>query len=104
MNIGPLTAEHASSTSAGAPTALGRGSPVGHLKPIKFIMDVENYTAIIPGTGNEPTAFTEVRDVAQGVIAAYSLDAPWTPKTGWMAGEITSYNQVLSIAERVRGE
>jgi hypothetical protein len=104
VKLTPLTTKHVSSPTAGAPVTPGGGDPIGYLKPIKFIMDVENCTATIPGTGDELTAFTEVRDVAQGVMAACSLDAPWVPKTGWMAGEITSYNQVLAIAERVRGQ
>jgi hypothetical protein len=76
---------------------------IGHLRNMSFVVDVEKGTATIPGTGDAAVAFTEIHDVGRGVVAACSLESTWTPKTGWMAGDVMSYNDVVKIAEEVRG-
>jgi nucleoside-diphosphate-sugar epimerase len=73
------------------------------MQPLKFIVDVENNTATIPGTGNEIVGFTEVHDIGRAVAAACSLDAAWTRKTGWIVGDLITYNEVVKIAEEVKG-
>jgi hypothetical protein len=88
--------------SSDAPSQNGQ-SPVGHLNPLKFVIDVESGTAQIPGTGDAITGFTEISDVGRGAAAACALESAWEPKTGWMVGDVCSYNDVLKIAEEVRG-
>jgi hypothetical protein len=82
-------------------------SNLGHLQPLKFIVDVENGTATIPGSGpgdeQTPTAFTEIYDVAQGVVSACSLESAWTPMTGCMNGGALTYGEVVRLAEKIRG-
>ncbi|KAJ3279470.1 hypothetical protein HK104_001435 [Borealophlyctis nickersoniae] len=71
---------------------------VGHLHPLKFIVDVENGTANIPGTGDEPLIFTAVEDVAKFVAAA--LDLPkWEARSG-MAGETMEIKPSLVVTGR----
>jgi nucleoside-diphosphate-sugar epimerase len=89
--------------SAAAPAKADGENPVGHLVPVKFIIDTENGTAAVPGTGDGPIAFTEIRDVGRGVAAACALEAPWTPRTGTMAGDMLSYNAVVRLAEDITG-
>jgi len=74
---------------------------VGYLYPFKFVIDVENCTATIPGDGSAEVAFTSLDDIATFVAA--SLDLPQWPKQLNMVGEKLSYSQVLAIAEKVRG-
>jgi len=63
---------------------------------------VENYTAILPGLGEDKVAFTEVNDVGRFVAA--SLDLPQWPKQLNMVGDKFTYNEVVVIAEKVRGK
>ena len=75
---------------------------LGYLLPFKFVVDVENYTAILPGLGEDKVAFTEAKDVGRFVAA--SLDLPRWPKQLNMVGEKLTYNEVVAIAEKVRGK
>jgi hypothetical protein len=88
----------------GAPVKADGELPTGHLHPEKIIVDVEACTAKIPGTGDEPIALTEIGDVGRGVAAACALEAAWTPYTGYLVRETTTYNEVVRLAEGVRGE
>ncbi|KNC96789.1 uncharacterized protein SPPG_07994 [Spizellomyces punctatus DAOM BR117] len=74
----------------------------GHLQPLKFVIDTENRTANIPGTGNEPVVMTTVQDVAKFVVGSLSLPS-WPEKSG-IIGDLTTYNHVVKAAERITGE
>lgn len=75
---------------------------IGQLKPLSFVVDVEKGEAVIPGKGDNKVVFTSAGDVAAFVAA--SLDLETWPERSSMAGDVLSYNQVVEIAERVRGE
>ena len=47
---------------------------VGQLQPLKFVVDVENCSATIPGDGTQPLVLTRAEDVGAFVVA--SLDLP----------------------------
>ncbi|TPX69822.1 hypothetical protein SpCBS45565_g02240 [Spizellomyces sp. 'palustris'] len=74
----------------------------GHLRPLKFVIDTENRTANIPGTGNEPIIMTTVQNVAKFVVGSLSLPS-WPEKSG-IIGDLTNYNHVVKAVERITGE
>ena len=81
---------------------LASGTPgVGYLRPLKMVLDVENCTAMVPGDGNVPVVMTRAEDV--GAFVAAALDLPQWPEVSRMAGDRMSYNEVLKLAESVRG-
>jgi uncharacterized protein YbjT (DUF2867 family) len=75
---------------------------VGHLLPLKFIFDVENCKATIPGDGSAQYVMTRVEDVAQFVDASLSLEK-W-PEHSEMRGDRRSLKEILALAEAVRGK
>lgn len=75
---------------------------VGYLKPLKFGVDVENAKASLVGDGNAPVMYTRGEDV--GAFVAASLDLQKWPELSSMAGDTKSYNQVIELAEKIRGE
>ncbi|KAF5360694.1 hypothetical protein D9756_005118 [Leucocoprinus leucothites] len=80
------------------------GAPKPHEGPLKmfpYIVDIASHKAIIPGTGDEKVTFTTVEDVGRFVAAAVKLER-WPEELG-MAGETTTYNQVIRDAEAVTG-
>jgi uncharacterized protein YbjT (DUF2867 family) len=74
---------------------------IGHLGSIKVVVDVENATATVPGTGDQKTAFTTGEDVGAFVAASLELDK-W-PENSGMVGDVKTYNEVIKLAENVRG-
>jgi len=77
------------------------GTPgIGHLQPLKFIVDVENGTARVPGTGEQKMAFTTGEDVGSFVAASLDLDK-W-PENSSMVGDVKTYNEVIALAEKFR--
>lgn len=82
---------------------LASGTPgVGHLKPLKFIWDVENCTARIPGDGSSYVVFTCAEDV--GKFVAASLDLEKWPEVSRMKGDTKTLNEVVKLAEKSRGK
>ena len=75
---------------------------VGHLQPLKFLVDLENYRATIPGDGSAFLVFTRVEDVGRFVAASLSLEK-W-PEYSEMRGDRKPLAEVLALAEAVRGE
>ncbi|PSN73450.1 NAD(P)-binding protein [Corynespora cassiicola Philippines] len=65
------------------------------------MVDVDGGIAAIPGTGNDPIDFTYTFDTGRYIAALLSLPA-WEPKY-FIAGETKTWNQVVEIAERVKG-
>jgi nucleoside-diphosphate-sugar epimerase len=72
-----------------------------NLRPLTFVVDMANKTAAIPGTGNDPMAFTYSLDVAKFVEAA--LDLPEWEETTFCYGEKTTWNSFVRMAEEARG-
>jgi uncharacterized protein YbjT (DUF2867 family) len=83
--------------SIGNPHGLGG---MGTLEPFIFSIDIQNFTATIPGTGNDPFVLTRVEDIAKFVTASLALEK-WPEFLG-MAGDITTLNEILHVAEAVR--
>ncbi|KAM6519222.1 hypothetical protein FALCPG4_012869 [Fusarium falciforme] len=72
-----------------------------HLLPLSFAIDVANKKAAIPGTGNEPIAFTYTYDVAK-FVAAFLEEPKWDELTVCY-GEKTTWNEFVKVAEEVTG-
>lgn len=72
-----------------------------YLKPWTIIIDIENKSAAIPGSGNDLVTFTYSFDVAKFVVAALSLDK-W-PREMRVIGDTMTWNEVLRLAEEARG-
>ncbi|KAJ3548981.1 hypothetical protein NM208_g568 [Fusarium decemcellulare] len=72
-----------------------------HLKPIFMMVDIANRAAAIPGGGNTTVTFTYTRDIARCVVGMIDVDK-WE-KRSFIVGDRISINEVLAIAERVRG-
>lgn len=77
---------------------------MGYLRPLSGpgIVDVEHCSALIAGDGTVQTVLTRVEDIAAFVAA--SLDLPEWPEISRMTGELVSYNEVVAVAETVRGK
>ncbi|KAF5365654.1 hypothetical protein D9758_003165 [Tetrapyrgos nigripes] len=78
-------------------------SGIGHLKPLKFWIDVENCTASIPGGGNTKLAYTRVEDVGVFIDKVLDVQEEW-PKVLRFAGAVVTHNELVKIAEDVRGK
>jgi uncharacterized protein YbjT (DUF2867 family) len=76
---------------------------IGPLKPLKFWIDVENCKATIPGDGNQRLVYTSVEDVGKFVAKALDVDQEW-PKALRIVGASVTHNELVKIAEGVRGE
>lgn len=72
-----------------------------YLQPLIFVVDMAHNTAAIPGSGDTPVVFTHTFDVAKFVAALVNQDV-W-PKRSIIVGDRMTWNQVLSIAEEVKG-
>ncbi|PPQ79840.1 hypothetical protein CVT26_012568 [Gymnopilus dilepis] len=68
---------------------------------LPFVVDIKEGKADIPGTGDELITLTRWQDVGKFVAAAVDLEK-WE-KDSSMAGEVTTYNEVVKIAEEVTG-
>jgi uncharacterized protein YbjT (DUF2867 family) len=76
---------------------------VATLKPLKFWIDVENCRATIPGDGNMKLAYTAVEDVGEFVAKALNMPGEW-PQTLRIVGATVTHNELVKIAESIRGE
>ncbi|KAM0520633.1 hypothetical protein ACHAPE_003030 [Trichoderma viride] len=72
-----------------------------HLPPMSFVVDMNSKKAAIPGTGNEPIAFTYSYDVAK-FVSAYLGASKWE-ETAYVYGEKTTWNAFIKVAEEVTG-
>lgn len=73
-----------------------------HMGVFGIHIDMLNKAAAIPGTGNDKISFTYTYDIAKFVDAALSLSR-WE-KGLFCYGDLRTYNEILEIAERSRGE
>ncbi|KAG4267321.1 hypothetical protein FPRO04_04933 [Fusarium proliferatum] len=74
-----------------------------HLKHADFLVDIANKVAAVPGTGEDKVVFTYSFDVARFVDALVNTDEKW-PKNSVIIGEKITANEIVAMAERVRGE
>ena len=82
---------------------LGHGTPgAGYINNFSFAVDIGKCTAAIPGDGNNKIPFTLTKDVGDFVTASLDLDK-W-PEVSMMAGDLKAYNEILALAEDIRGE
>ncbi|KAF7540208.1 hypothetical protein G7054_g1609 [Neopestalotiopsis clavispora] len=72
-----------------------------YTQTIPVVIDMEANAAAIPGSGETPVAFTHTNDIAKFVVA--SLDLPHWPREGWIVGDKVTWNEVLEMAESVKG-
>lgn len=74
-----------------------------YLTPWVFAIDIAHKVAGIPGSGNVSAIYTYSGDVAKFVVAAIGLpDGIWH-KHSTMIGDRRTLNEVLGIAEPIRG-
>lgn len=71
-------------------------------KPYRFLFNVEECKAILPGDGTAYIVYTRVEDVARFVAA--SLEMGKWPVISQMQGERLTLNEILRIVEDIRGE
>ena len=74
---------------------------LGHSYPFKFLFDVENCTATLPGDGSPYIVYTRLEDI--GKFVAASLDLERWPELSQMRGDRIRLNEILRLAEEVRG-
>lgn len=79
----------------------GEEEALAGLRPWNFVLNVKAGTADFAGDGTGPMVLTDMRDVAQFVWHALSLEK-WSPDTG-MRGDIKSFRELVQILERVQG-
>ncbi|KAG2173669.1 hypothetical protein INT43_005089 [Umbelopsis isabellina] len=74
-------------------------SDKSYMKPLPGIwpLDLKQKTLRILGSGDEPVTFTAARDVARAL--AHLVDVPDWPEYTYVAGETTTWNQVLRRME-----
>lgn len=72
-----------------------------YLKPFTAFVDIAAGKASIPGSGDTPGVFTYSHDAAKFTAAALTLDK-WE-KESYVIGTRTTLNNIVKVAEDVRG-
>ncbi|KAI8656196.1 NAD(P)-bd-dom domain-containing protein [Fusarium keratoplasticum] len=72
-----------------------------HLTATVPVIDIANAVAAIPGTGDEPVAFSYSFDVAK--VVARLLEIPEWQQTTYIIGDKLSWNELLGLAQEARG-
>ncbi|KAJ4225653.1 hypothetical protein NW757_014290 [Fusarium falciforme] len=73
-----------------------------HLTATVPVIDIANAVAAIPGTGDEPVAFSYSFDVAK--VVARLLEIPEWQQTTYIVGDKLSWNELLGLAQEARGQ
>ncbi|KAF7322348.1 NmrA domain-containing protein [Mycena chlorophos] len=68
---------------------------LGPLKPLKFFVDIENCTAVIPGDGELKLVYTTVEDVGAFVAKALDAQEDW-PESLRIVGSAVTHNELLA--------
>nr|GAT50695.1 predicted protein [Mycena chlorophos] len=76
---------------------------LGPLKPLKFFVDIESCTAVIPGDGELKLAYTTVEDVGAFVAKALDVQEDW-PESLRIVGSTVTHNELVRVAEKIRGK
>ncbi|CAG8219838.1 unnamed protein product [Penicillium salamii] len=77
------------------------GKIKSYLRPFPTVIDIEHRVAAIPGNGDVPITFTYSFDVARFVVS--SLDLEEWPDESRMAGDVLTWNELVSLAEEILG-
>ncbi|RMJ19900.1 hypothetical protein CDV36_000427 [Fusarium kuroshium] len=72
-----------------------------HLTTTVPVIDIANAVAAIPGTGDEPVAFSYSIDVAR--VVARLLEISEWQETTYIIGDKLSWNRLLELAQEARG-
>ncbi|KAM0425586.1 hypothetical protein ACHAPT_009117 [Fusarium lateritium] len=72
-----------------------------HLTTMAPVIDMANAVAAIPGTGDEPVAFSYSFDVAK--VVARLLEMSEWQETTYIIGDKLSWNEFLRLAQETRG-
>lgn len=73
-----------------------------HLRPFTWAIDMANGKAVIPGTGDEKITVTYSIDLARVIVKLLDEKDKW-PERGLLSGSDISLNEILAIAEKIRG-
>ncbi|KAL8968395.1 MAG: hypothetical protein Q9183_002477 [Haloplaca sp. 2 TL-2023] len=73
-----------------------------YMTPETPFIDIDARKAAIPGTGDEPVAWTLTRDVAKFVRKMVESDQP-SPKKSIVVGDTVSFDEIVRLAEAARG-
>lgn len=73
-----------------------------NLQPVTFGMDMVSCQAAIPGDGNDVIGMTYTYDMAEFLIKLLELEE-W-PEFSIFVGDDVTYNELLRLAEEVRGK
>ncbi len=74
-----------------------------HLRPFYWGIDMANGKAVIPGSGNDKFTVTYSKDLARFIVRLLDEKEKW-PERGYLAGSDISFNELLIIAENIRGK
>lgn len=79
------------------------GSPhfKSHIPAWPMFVDISHQSAAIPGSGNEPIAFTHSSDLAEFTVR--SLDLKVWRKESYVVGEKLTWNEFVKLAEDAKG-
>ena len=72
-----------------------------YLPPEACFLDIAHGQAAVPGSGDDLIAFTYSKDA--GRLVARSLDLPLWPERSIIVGDRMSYNDLISLVERIKG-
>ncbi|KAK5991787.1 Oxidoreductase swnR [Cladobotryum mycophilum] len=75
-----------------------------YIRSIRSILpiDLKEWSAVIPGTGNEPAGFTSARDVGKAIAALATTTEKWDQHT-YIYGEQITWNVLLKKLEKHNG-
>lgn len=73
-----------------------------NLEPYTFGINLSHRIAVIPGDGNDVICMTYTYDMAKYVVNLLDLDE-W-PEFSVFVGDQVTYNQLLEMAEEIRGK
>lgn len=73
-----------------------------YMLPETLFIDIAARKAAIPGSGDEVVAWTYTKDVAKYILELVRAQDPWPAETV-IVGDKLSFNQIVAIAEQVRG-
>ncbi|KAL8773736.1 MAG: hypothetical protein Q9209_001504 [Squamulea sp. 1 TL-2023] len=66
--------------------------------PDEFPINLDNWTARIRGTGDEPQSWTLAREVGKAIVGLYATKVEWEPVT-YVCGQWGTYNKAIKIME-----
>jgi hypothetical protein len=72
-----------------------------HLRTISLLLDMEHNRAAVPGDGNIPIVLSHSTTIAAFVAASLDLES-W-PEASFIIGQRLTPNELVSIAESVKG-